>query len=80
MRRAALAILLTTLCAGCGYRVAGRGDLLPRNIHTIAIPAFANTTTRYRLTERMPAAIAREFIARTRKPRRASSGPARCPR
>ena len=66
VRGAALAILLTMLCAGCGYRVAGRADLLPRNIHTIAIPAFGNATTRYRLTERMPAAITREFIARTR--------------
>ena len=65
-RCAALAILLTWLCAGCGYRVAGRADLLPRSIHTIAIPAFGNTTTRYRLTERLPAAITREFIARTR--------------
>ena len=65
-RCAALAILLTFFCAGCGYRVAGRADLLPRNIHTIAIPAFGNTTTRYRLTERLPAAITREFIARTR--------------
>jgi hypothetical protein len=66
MRRAALAIFLTMLCAGCGYHVAGRGELLPRTLHTIAIPAFGNVTTRYRLTERMPAAITREFIARTR--------------
>ena len=66
VRGAALAILLAMLCAGCGYRVAGRADLLPRNIRTIAIPAFGNATTRYRLTERMPAAITREFIARTR--------------
>ena len=66
MRSATLVVFLTVLCAGCGYHVAGRGDLLPRTIHTIAIPAFGNSTTRYRLTERMPAAIAREFIARTR--------------
>jgi hypothetical protein len=66
MSRAALAVFLTMSCAGCGYRVAGRADLLPRNIHAIAIPAFGNATTRYRLTERMPAAIAHEFIARTR--------------
>ena len=35
-----LAVLLAMLCAGCGYRVAGRADLLPSNIHTIAVPAF----------------------------------------
>lgn len=59
---AALAVSL----AGCGYRVAGRADLLPKNIKTIAIPAFANATTRQRLAEKLPAALTREFISRTR--------------
>ncbi len=53
------------LAAGCGYHVGGRGDLLPKNIHTIAIPAFKNITTRYKLAELLPAALTREFIART---------------
>ncbi len=57
---------LAVIAAGCGYRVAGRADLLPRNIKTIAIPAFSNATTRYRLSERLPAALTREFISRTR--------------
>ncbi|MEK7404986.1 MAG: LptE family protein, partial [Acidobacteriota bacterium] len=57
---------LAALAAGCGYHIAGRADLLPKNIQTIAIPAFANVTTRYKLTERLPAALTREFIARTR--------------
>ncbi|MDP8990838.1 MAG: LPS assembly lipoprotein LptE [Acidobacteriota bacterium] len=35
-------------------------------MHTIAIAAFSNVTTRYKLTDRLPEAIAREFIARTR--------------
>ena len=51
---------------GCGYHVSGHADLIPRTIHTIAIPAFTNTTTRYKLTEQLPAAITREFITRTR--------------
>ncbi len=54
------------LAAGCGYHVAGHADLLPRRIQTIAVPAFANLTTRYRLTERLPAAITRELLSRTR--------------
>lgn len=58
----ASALLLT----GCGYHVAGKADLLPKTIHTIAIPAFDNITTRYKLTDRLPEAIAHEFIARTR--------------
>ena len=64
-RRALLAGLLPPL-AGCGYHVAGRSDLLPKTLHTIAIPAFSNPTTRYRLTERLPGMMTREFIRRTR--------------
>jgi hypothetical protein len=50
----------------CGYHVAGRADLLPKRINTIAVPAFANVTTRYRLADRLSADITREFISRTR--------------
>ncbi len=64
--RAALALCLPLLLFGCGYHVAGRGDMLPETIKTIAVPAFGNVTTRYRLAERLPAEIAREFISRTR--------------
>ncbi|MDP9114208.1 MAG: LPS assembly lipoprotein LptE [Acidobacteriota bacterium] len=52
--------------SACGYRTAGHADLVPKTIHTIAIPAFGNATTRYKLTDQLPQAIAREFIARTR--------------
>ena len=61
-----LAPLLFLVCGGCGYRVAGRTDLLPKTIHSIAVPAFGNLTIRYKLGERLPADIAREFIERTR--------------
>jgi outer membrane lipopolysaccharide assembly protein LptE/RlpB len=54
------------LAAGCGYHVAGKGDLLPKNLKTIAIPAFINGTTRYRLADKIPAALTREFIMRTK--------------
>ncbi len=64
-RRAWVALALLPL-AGCGYKVAGKADLLPKNLHTIAIPAFSNITTTYKLTDRLPNALAREFIARTR--------------
>jgi hypothetical protein len=49
----------------CGYHVAGKADLVPKDVHTIAIPAFANATVRYKLTDRLPEAITREFITRT---------------
>jgi RNase P/RNase MRP subunit p29 len=46
--------------------VVGHSDLLPQTIHTIAIPAWGNVTTRYKLTDRIPEALAKEFIGRTR--------------
>lgn len=62
----AAAVLASIALASCGYRVAGHDDLLPKTIQTICIPAFANSTTRYKLTDRLPEAMAREFISRTR--------------
>jgi hypothetical protein len=59
-------VILAAVFASCGYRVAGQTDLLPPTIHTVAIPAFGNTTARYKITDVMPEAFAREFIAHTR--------------
>jgi outer membrane lipopolysaccharide assembly protein LptE/RlpB len=58
-------LMLALVLPGCGYHVAGKADLVPKEVHTIAIPAFTNVTTRYKLTDRLPQAIGREFIART---------------
>ena len=57
---------LALLLAGCGYHTAGKADLMPKTIKSIAVPAFGNVTIRYRLADRLPADIAREFISRTR--------------
>jgi hypothetical protein len=65
MRRV-LPVLLAALSAACGYHIAGRADLLPRNIKTIAIPAFGNSTMRYKLARTLPEDLAHEFLARTR--------------
>ena len=59
-------MFLLPILSSCGYHVAGKADLVPKTIHTIAIPAFANITIRYKLTDQLPQAISREFIARTR--------------
>ena len=59
-------LLGAVVLSGCGYRVGGQADLLPEHVRTIAIPAFGNVTTRYKLTERLPGALTREFITRTR--------------
>ncbi|HEY1214492.1 MAG TPA: LPS assembly lipoprotein LptE, partial [Bryobacteraceae bacterium] len=54
------------LLSSCGYHVGGRADLVPKSIQTIAIPAFQNSSVRYKLTDQLPRYIAREFITRTR--------------
>ncbi|MCC6368976.1 MAG: LptE family protein [Bryobacterales bacterium] len=60
------AALSAVMLASCGYHVSGHTDALPKSIKTIAVPAFGNNTTRYRLSDRLPQAITREFISRTR--------------
>jgi hypothetical protein len=50
----------------CGYHVAGKADLVPKDVHTIAIPAFTNGSVKYKLSDSLPEAISREFITRTR--------------
>lgn len=66
MRLTALCLGLAAALTGCGYHVSGHADMLPKTIKTIAVPAFGNNTTRYRLTERMAQSITREFNSRTR--------------
>jgi hypothetical protein len=61
-----LAVLVGIACAGCGYHVAGRASRLPSDWNSIAIPAFKNDTTRYRLEQRLTEAVIREFIERTK--------------
>jgi len=62
----AFAVCAVLLASACGYHTGGHADLVPKTVHTIAIPAFSNGTTRYKLTDQLPEAIAREFISRTR--------------
>ncbi len=65
MKQVTLAVI-AILATSCGYSTGGRADLLPKTIHTIAIPACTNNTNTYRLTDRLAQAISREFITRTR--------------
>jgi len=63
--RAFLPVSLMLCIAGCGYHVAGTTSALPKNIHTIAIPALENKTTTYRIEQRLTAATIHEFIIKT---------------
>jgi hypothetical protein len=50
----------------CGYQVAGRGNRLPPDIKTIAVPVFVNQSSTFRIEEKLAAAITHEFIERTK--------------
>jgi hypothetical protein len=62
-----LAVLsLALLPASCGYRVAGNVDSLPDEIQSIAIPAFENATTEYKIEQYVRSEVVHEFVTRTR--------------
>ncbi len=65
-RRNLLALAAAAPLTSCGYHTGGKADLMPTSMHTIAIPAFSTLSTRYKLTDELPQAIAREFNTRTR--------------
>jgi outer membrane lipopolysaccharide assembly protein LptE/RlpB len=65
-RIAALLLIVSASITGCGYHVAGRAGNLPAQWTTIAVPAFKNDTTRYRIEQRFTAAVIRQFVQRTK--------------
>ena len=62
---AALAACSTLLTVACGYHVAGTATRLSPDVKTIAIPVFANKSTRFRIEQQVAAAVTREFIQRS---------------
>ncbi|MBS1859942.1 MAG: hypothetical protein JST11_31520 [Acidobacteria bacterium] len=63
---ALIPVLLAAAASGCGYHLAGRGEMLPKTARTIAVQPFGNATVRYKLARLLPADISRELISRTR--------------
>ncbi len=61
-----LASACLLVLAGCGYHTANSAVHLPRSVHTLAIPTFANNTQSYRTETIFTQAVDREFTARTR--------------
>ena len=49
---------------GCGYRLAGRNQLLPTSVKTIAIPPFENQTRRPEIDQRITEQVTATFIER----------------
>jgi len=58
-------LVLLIIGAGCGYHTAGHAVQLPENVKTIAIPAFVNDTTTYRIEQLLTTSVVREFTTRT---------------
>jgi outer membrane lipopolysaccharide assembly protein LptE/RlpB len=52
--------------AACGYHVAGGGALLPPDVKTVAVPAFKNQSSTFRIEQRLTVAVTRELLERTR--------------
>lgn len=65
---AAAGVLFSLLgwVVGCGYQVGGRASSLPPETKTIAVPAFQNRTTHFKIEQKLTAAVIREFLERTK--------------
>jgi outer membrane lipopolysaccharide assembly protein LptE/RlpB len=61
-----LVLCLAAALTGCGYHVAGQTNLLPKEVHTIAVPQWTNASTQYKLSTYMAEALTRELITRTK--------------
>ena len=61
-----LMLLFSAALTGCGYHVAGQTNLLPKELHTIAVPQWSNASIQYKLSSYMAEAVTRELITRTK--------------
>jgi outer membrane lipopolysaccharide assembly protein LptE/RlpB len=60
-----LLLLLAAFCSACGYMVRGSGRFLAdRNIQSLYIPLFKNSTTRFQADLKLTEAVINEFISR----------------
>ena len=65
-RRLALALLVSAINAGCGYHTAGKANLLPPDLRTLAIPAGVTQTQTYSIEQMLTSAVVQEFATRTK--------------
>lgn len=62
----AIAVLTASFFStSCGYHTIGHGGQLPENVKTLAVPAFKNETSNYRIEQMLTASVVREFTTRT---------------
>jgi outer membrane lipopolysaccharide assembly protein LptE/RlpB len=65
VRASACALVLSCFLSACGYHVAGSANLLPTEIHTIAITPWRNGSIQYKLSDYLTESVSREMITRT---------------
>jgi hypothetical protein len=58
------ALLASLGAPGCGYKLAGRNQLLPPSIRTIGIPPFTNATRQPEIAQRITEEVTLTFTAR----------------
>jgi outer membrane lipopolysaccharide assembly protein LptE/RlpB len=63
---AGCAAFLALAIAGCGYHVAGSANVLPAEVHTIAVTPWHNISTQYKISDYIAEAVSRELITRTK--------------
>lgn len=61
-----MTVVLAACLSGCGYRLVGTADVLPARIRTIAVPAFENATSEFKVEQYLTQAVVTEILARTR--------------
>ena len=59
-----VALLVSLVCCGCGYSLAGRGSFLPAYIRIISVPLFVNQTPVYDIERRITERVRGELIGR----------------
>jgi len=66
---AACCLLSTVYCllsaVSCGYHVAGTASRIPPDVKTIAVPAFKNLSSTFRIEQQVTSAVSRELLERT---------------
>jgi outer membrane lipopolysaccharide assembly protein LptE/RlpB len=59
------ALLLICLLSGCGYHTAMKGGSQIPNLNTLAVPAFVNQTSTYKVEQTLASAVVKELLKRT---------------
>jgi outer membrane lipopolysaccharide assembly protein LptE/RlpB len=58
-------LFIFLLSTGCGYHTAGHAVQLPENVKTIAVPAFVNESSTYRIEQTLTSSVVHEFTTRS---------------